>query len=84
MQQNWSEDRSGSDPFPMASASSKVKNRTLGRIVEHCYADLKRRRIHVRNIDKRLKRTNVDPGLAVMIHFMRAIQKRIQPLNNFN
>ena len=76
MQQSWSEDYNGIGP------SKKVKTKTLGRIVEHCFADLKRRRIHVHNIEKRLKRTNVDPGLAVMIHFMRAIQRRIMPLNN--
>ncbi len=82
MQQSNFDDFNRMDQSNSNTSSANAKTKTLGRIVEHCFADLKRRRIHVRNIDKRLKRTNVDPGLAVMIHFMRAIQKRIMPVTN--
>ncbi len=76
MQQHWDEDQYRAD------SNRKVKTKTLGRIVEHCFAHVKKNRILPRSCGKRLDRTNVDPGLAVILHFMRAIQKRIQPLNN--
>ena len=76
MQQSWNEDQDRTNP------SEKVKTKTLGRIVEHCFAHMKKHRILPRSCGKRLDRTNVDPGLAVILHFMRAIQKRVQPLNN--
>ena len=83
MQQNYFDDYDSLNQSGEGNASAaKAKTKTLGRIVEHCFADLKKRPIHVRNFDKRLKRTNVDPGLAVMIHFMRAIQRRIMPVTN--
>ena len=82
MQQSYFDDYDEMSQSRRNPSASKAKTKTLGRIVEHCFADLKRRPIHVRNMDKRLKRTNVDPGVAVMIHFMRAIQKRIMPVTN--
>jgi hypothetical protein len=60
----------------------KSKPKTLGRIVEHCFAHVKKHRILPRSCGKKLDRSNVDPGLAVILHFMRAIQQKIQPLND--
>ncbi len=75
MQQQWNEDQYDMSP------GRRAKPKTLGRIVEHCFAHMKKHRILPRSSGRRLDRTNVDPGLAVILHLMRAIQKRIQPLN---
>jgi len=82
MQQSWSDDQDRIDPSEMGTPNRKAKTKTLGRIVEHCFAHMKKHRILPRSCGRRLDRTNVDPGLAVILHLMRAIQQRIQPLND--